>query len=372
VDDYLQRFWPSRIFRILIAGTCVAIILLAIHEAREILAPFFLALMIALSVTPVMRWQLQKRVPAWLAFILTVLVVVVVLLVLIGFIGVSIAQLAAQLPQYEDQVASLKQSALDALGRAGVDSTQLSGLQIFDPARIVSLVSDLLAGILDAVSNSLLLVLTVAFMLADAFGFAGKMERATARSGSIMARFNVMNRDIRQYLKVTALLGLIVAAIDTVVLYLMGVQFALLWGVISFLFCFIPTVGFILSMVPPTIMALLQFGVGRALLVILLYLLVNTVSDQVIKPKMQAKALDLSPLTVFLSLILWAWVLGPLGSLLALPMTVWVKKVLLEPGQDSLWAAIIISDKGELPELPPDDAPLPVARAALTAESAEA
>ena len=147
---------------------------------------------------------------------------------------------------------------------------------------------------------------------------------------------------------INALFGLGAAILNTIVLLSLGVDFAFLWGVLSFLLSFVPNIGFIIALVPPTVLALIEFGFTRAAIVLGGYILINFVSDNVIKPKFVGETIGLSPLVVVISLFFWAWLLGPLGALVAVPLSIAVKFV-LEAFDDSKWLARLMSEHVPLP-----------------------
>jgi predicted PurR-regulated permease PerM len=141
-------------------------------------------------------------------------------------------------------------------------------------------------------------------------------------------------------------LGLLAATGDVILLLIMGVDFALLWGVIAFLFSYIPTIGFWFALIPPTLMALLQFGWQEALIVLIGYVIINTLVDNVISPKIMGSDLNMSTLVVFLSLIVWGWILGGVGAILAVPLTLMVMFILAS-FHDSRWLAVLMSEDGD-------------------------
>jgi AI-2 transport protein TqsA len=149
---------------------------------------------------------------------------------------------------------------------------------------------------------------------------------------------------MRAFVKVTAYMGAIVAGLETVMLLALGVPNALLWGLLSFFFSFIPFIGFVVALIPPTLMGLIVGGWETALIVLVAYVVINTLSDNLFKPRIMGSETNLSPLTVFLSVMLWGWVLGAFGGLLAVPMTLLAKRLILEAYDEWRWLSVVIGD----------------------------
>lgn len=149
---------------------------------------------------------------------------------------------------------------------------------------------------------------------------------------------------MRSYITVNSIFGLIAAVINTALLLALGVDFAFLWGVLSFLLSFVPNIGFVVALVPPAALALIEFGFSRALFVVGGYTIINFLVDNVIKPRFVAESVDLAPIIVVLSLLFWSWLLGPMGALVAVPLSI-AAKFLFESFEDSRWLALMMSDK---------------------------
>jgi AI-2 transport protein TqsA len=194
----------------------------------------------------------------------------------------------------------------------------------------------------------MLMALTVLFMLMEASTISVKLKSGVA--GGAVRRMEDMTSDMRAFIKVTAVMGAIVAILDTILLVVLGVPNALLWGFLSFFFSFIPFIGFVIAMVPPVIMALITGGWVSALVVAAGYIVLNTVSDNLFKPRIMGSQTNLSPLTVFLSVMLWGWVLGALGALLAVPMTLLAKRLVIEAYDEWKWFSVVIGDKPREPK----------------------
>ena len=228
-------------------------------------------------------------------------------------------------------------------------------LDLVDPARLFGLIVDQLAKLTDSISNLVVVVLVVAYLLAESFRLPAKVQRRLRLGHTQLASLSGYIHDLRRYVLLTAELAALTGIGATILLLLLGVDFPILWGMLTFLLSFIPTVGLFLAMIPPALLALLEFGPGTALLVVAGYLLIDAVVENVVKPKFLGESLDIAPLVIILSLIFWAAVLSPMGALLTVPLTMAVKELLLEADEDNRWLAELMSS-GEDAEAPDDAA----------------
>jgi len=174
------------------------------------------------------------------------------------------------------------------------------------------------------------MLMVLIFMLLGAPALSQKLRLSDIADHSVLARFRKLAQDLRQYVNITTWINFLVALVNVIFLWILGVDFAVLWGVLAFLTGYIPNVGFWIALVPPFLLALLQFGIGKALIVLVGYILINGVVQSFLQPKMMGTGLNLSTFVVVVSLFFWGWVLGPIGALLAVPMTMIVKEVFLD------------------------------------------
>jgi predicted PurR-regulated permease PerM len=247
-----------------------------------------------------------------------------------SWLGVSIAQLIDWLPTYQVGLANLQEKVFATLAARGVDPSKLQSLEMFSPGRMVDLGGRLLGTVGQILSNALLIIFLVAVMLFEFAGGQGKSVKGRHGIERILERFQDANKDVRRYIAITAGVGLIEAIAVVILLALLGVDFPFTWGVLFFFLNFIPAFGFLIALVPPAMLALLKSGWKISLLVVLGYLIFVFVGDDIIKPKFTKKGLDISILFIILSLIFWSWVLGSVGAILAVPLTLTVKNLLLQ------------------------------------------
>lgn len=316
--------------RFLVAGACIVIIIAGLKAAASILTPFLLALLLAQSIRPFPDWLMRKRLSPGLSVLVTLLLVLVGGIAVASWLGVSIAQLIDWLPTYQVGLANLQEKVFATLAARGVDPSKLQSLEMFSPGRMVDLGGRLLGTVGQILSNALLIIFLVAVMLFEFAGGQGKSVKGRHGIERILERFQDANKDVRRYIAITAGVGLIEAIAVVILLALLGVDFPFTWGVLFFFLNFIPAFGFLIALVPPAMLALLKSGWKISLLVVLGYLIFVFVGDDIIKPKFTKKGLDISILFIILSLIFWSWVLGSVGAILAVPLTLTVKNLLLQ------------------------------------------
>ena len=213
----------------------------------------------------------------------------------------------------------------------------------------------MLAGLASTFSNLLFLLFVVAFMALDAVGFSGRLSRARRQRADVVGALDTFVHGTRSYLLVSTVFGLIVAAVDTGFLWLVGVPLPLLWGLLAFITNYIPNVGFIVGLVPPALLALLEGGPRLMAIVIVAYSVINFIIQSIIQPKFVSDAVNLSLTLTFLSLVFWAFVIGPLGAVLAIPLTLLAKALLLDVDPNTRWISGLLVGGPVPPEEPDAD-----------------
>lgn len=353
-----DTYWAGT--RLILALAASVVVIIGLRAGSSVVAPLLLAFVIAVAIAPAIRWLEGKGMRTSAALTTTVVVTVVVEIAIILLLSASLASFALDLPDYADQFADYWDSIVEWFGKVGLDLDALLSFKSIDPERLVRAGIRIIADLTNLFSGLLLVTLTVGFMLAEATTIDRKIASADMPASAV-GRFQRLAVALRAFVKVTALLGAVAAIIETVLLLILGVPNAVLWGLLSFFFSFIPYVGFVIALIPPTLLALMTGGLVPAIVVVVGYLLINTASDNFVKPKVMGASTDLSPLAVFVSLVIWGWALGPLGGLLAVPMMLITKSLLLEAYPEWRWLAAVL---GSVPkeEARPPGAPEPETR----------
>jgi len=351
--DAYQRSRPFAV-TLLFGAAAFTIALAGVRSIRDIIGPVILALVITITLHPIRGWlERHGRVPGWAASILMLLAAYLLLFLLILALTVSVAQLAALVPQYTDQIENVASDAGNTLESLGVEQAQINAIvNAIDPSQIVDVATGLLSGTLGVLTDLFFLVTVLLFMAFDTNSIRRSLALLGERFPDPVAAVANFARGTRSYMGVSAGFGLIVAVIDGVALWIMDIPGAFVWAVLAFVTNFIPNIGFVIGVIPPALIALLDNGPGQMVAVIIVYSVVNFVIQSVIQPRIVGDAVGLAPTLTFLSLVFWTWVVGPLGALLAVPLSLLTKALLVEADPRARWALPLISGKPEPTEQP--------------------
>ncbi len=340
--------------RYLLMGASFVIVVAGLREGQAILLPFALALFLAVMSMPVMFWLQLRRVPAPLAIALTMLVMGAVFGALIMLATQAVTDLQAQIPGY---TTSIRTIVFDWVARLGAWSRieQLDQVLInwFDPGVAVNLFGRTATIVAGFLGNMFLVLLIMAFVLGEAMVFPfkfraivgpreGERRRSTTAVTNDRRRVTKIVKEVQAYLGIKTLVSLATGLLIGVLAWLLGLDFPILLGLIGFVMNYIPTVGSLLAALPALFLSVVQFtSLGHFLLVAGGYGAINMVFGNLIEPNLMGKRLGLSTLVVILSLLFWAWVWGPVGALLAVPLTM-IVKIMLENTEDLRWVAILL------------------------------
>ncbi|MFG1753932.1 AI-2E family transporter [Streptosporangium sandarakinum] len=344
-----QRLLPRALIMLLCAASAV-ITLAGVREVGSIVGPVLLALVLVLAVSPV-RGMLQRRgAPGWTLVAVPLALVLLLLLGMVAILTLSVAQLATLATTYSGQFEQLVVDAQQLAARLGIGTDQVNqAIRSLDPGKIFQLLQGFAAGLLSVFSGLVLIVVLLLAMCLDAPGFSRLLRKGAARRPLLISALTGFARKTRRYLVVSTVFGLICSALDATALWLLGVPLPLLWGVLALITNYIPNIGFVIGLIPPALLGLLVGGPKTLLLVVLSYILINFVVQSLIQPKFLGDAVGLSTTMTLLSLLLWAFVLGPLGALLAIPLSLLVRALLIDSDPEGEWAAALVSghDPGE-------------------------
>ncbi|MFF5078074.1 AI-2E family transporter [Actinoplanes sp. NPDC000266] len=343
---------------VLLGTACLVVVVAGMKGIAGLIAPVMLALMLAVTVSPLTEWMRRRGTPVWLAAVTTILVVNVVLFALGGALYLSAARLLELIPTYQDQFAQLRDDLAGQLAGLGISTDQVqSALGGIDSGTVLRAAENILGGLAGALSNTVFLLAVLLFMCLDTVDFPRRLVSTAGERPEVVGALRSFAQGTRRYLLVSTVFGLIVAVIDIIGLWALGVPLPLLWGLLSFITNYIPNIGFVIGLVPPALLGLLEGGPGLMVAVIVMYCAVNFVIQSVIQPKIVGDAVGLSATVSFLSLIFWAWVLGGLGALLAIPLTLLAKGLLIDIDPSTRWVNALLSNAVP-PESPsPDEAP---------------
>jgi predicted PurR-regulated permease PerM len=336
---------------LLTGGIAAATIAVAgLRAIAWLVAPVFLALVVVVALAPVQSWLRRRGVPRWLA---TTVLLFLVWTVLLGFVALlvgSVAQLAALLPDYAGRAESLLNDVVTDLNDAGLVSGQLSDLvEQIDYGQVVGWASGLLSTLADAGSTLLLLLTAMVFVTIESSGFGRRMALVGEERPHLPVAMTLFAQGTRSYLLVSTVFGAIVALGDAVALYIIGVPAAALWGLLAFITNYVPTIGFVLGLVPPALLGLLAGGWGELVAIVVVYSLLNFVVQTLIQPRFVGDSVGLSMTVTFVALLFWGWVLGALGALLAIPLTLLAKALLVDVDPRGHWLDALLREEPRAP-----------------------
>lgn len=298
-----------------------------------------LAVLVVLACGPLIDW-LQPRVSKWVVLVATLAVSLLVLGVFALFLVYAGAEFARSLPTYEEQAQALVQqwqASLQSLGLGEAGSAAVATQA--NPASSLDWAQDLLRSLGNAVGNSITLAMIMIFLFVDVILFPGRLAWQGAHRSSYARRLGGFTLDLRQYIVVMVILGIAVGTGNTLFFFLLGVPMPLLWGVFSGILNFIPFIGFWFGLIPPAVLTLLAYGPGRMLILVAGYILINATVQNVIQPKLIVSRLNLTPWMSLLSSTFWPLVLGPVGAIIGVPLTMALRTLLLDADPTTRWLA---------------------------------
>lgn len=292
-----------------------------LREVASLIVPLLFGIFLALISWPLVGALARRGVRSSVALALTILVVLIVVLGAVVIIAVSVGQLVVLLPRYEAQWTGLVASVQAVLARFGIDADPQALLSIVPPEQIANLVRSIASTLSSGGLAILVIALTMSYALAGAASIRSRAETAFGTEHALLRGMHQFAADLRRYLVVRAELGIFAAVLSFVLLLVLGVPLAALWAFLVFAASFIPNIGVVLAVIPPAVLALLDGGFGPASVVVVGYVLINLAQDNFLQPTVLGMELNLSPLVVFVAVVIWAWILGAAGALLAVPLT---------------------------------------------------
>ncbi len=343
--EELPRFGLPRGVVIVLGIAAGIIVLAGIRSVQGILAPIFMALVLTITVYPLRTWLIRKGAKMWLATLVLVLGIYAILfgLAIAGVVGV--AKLATLLPTYATQMSAQIDKIKSSLSSAGVGKAQVeTALKGLSPAKVIDAVGGLLSLFTGFASSFLFLIILILFLGVDMRAFIAKRGDSPARQ-RVLDALQSFAWGTRKYFAVATIFGAIVAVLDYGALLIFAIPAAGLWALLAFVTNYIPNIGFIIGLVPPALLGLVTGGVSKMIGVIVAYCVLNFIIQSVLQPKFVGDAVGLTTTMSFLSLIIWYYVLGPVGAILAIPASLLVKAVLVDSDPDARWLQLFLGEE---------------------------
>jgi predicted PurR-regulated permease PerM len=315
-------------------------------QFSNILGPVFLALVLSIAVHPIHRLAARYHLPAFVGMILSLIAVYLIVFGLFAILVIAGIQFASLLQSYGPQFQAFLQQAAQLLESLGVSQERLQDfVNDLSPSRLVGVASSLLGGLAGVLSDIFFLIVLLFFTVVDAGGFASKLKHVPVHGQRLAEVFDRFAVGSRQYLAVATIFGAIVAVCDFIALWILDIRYAWLWALLAFITNYIPNIGFIIGLVPPTIIALLDKDVVTAIIVVVVYCVLNFVIQTIIQPRVVGVTVGLSATLSFLSLIVWATILGAAGAFLAIPLSLLVKALLVDVDPEQNWVGVLLSSE---------------------------
>lgn len=321
-------------FRALLSAAAVVVIIGGLRSVAGVLDPLLMAGVVVACAAPLQAQLRRRRIPRGWAMAITGLTVVFALLAFVVLIGYAGKALVDTVPRYQDRLTTLVTSGAAWLDGYGIEASKSQVLALINPARIIALATELAQGLGGAMSEALLIVMLSIFLLIESSAFWRRRGRGTTDSveeAGWQLQFGRIATDVQQYVWITMLTGVIYAVGVWIVMMILGTDLPVLWAIVALVLSFVPGIGFALSMIPPAALTLLEFGGTRTLVLVVLFIVLNNVVDNVIKPRFMKQGFDLGPFVMFASVLFWTYVLGPTGALLAIPLTTAVRRIAFPP-----------------------------------------
>jgi AI-2 transport protein TqsA len=332
-----------RAVTVLVAIAAGLVAVLALQQLAWLVAPVFLALVIVVLVHPVYGALRRLGVPAPIAMAILLIAIYGVIVGIAAILVFSVGRLASILPQYSAAASGLVGSVLSILGDLGVGPDERRALaSSLDFSRLASGLLVVLRHVGGFAANVTFLLSLLLFLGVESAGAAGRLDVITSHRPALGTALRGFIRNTRRFLTVTTIFGFLTGFVDTLLLLWMGIPLAPLWGLLAAVCNYIPYVGFVIGVVPPALLALLSGGWQVMLLLIIAYVVINSVLTSWIQPYFVGDAVGLSITVTFIALVFWGWVLGPLGAILAIPLTLLVKAVMIDTDSRAAWAQALV------------------------------
>ncbi len=353
----LRPVRPAEGIRMLYAGAAIVACLVGIYFIRDVVAPVFLAMTLVLTARPLVLRLNERRVPRILSALIGMLVVLLVLIAILFAVTVAMIQFVQAVPAYTDRFNELYGQLSQQLMAWGVhQETITEWLRTFDFSRLLGWVTGVMSGVGFWATFLGSLFLFVAFIAVDLTDTTTQRIKLSALRPNLAAALDDFSWRVRKYWIVNTIFGLCVAVINMGILAWLQIPLVLTWGILAFVTAYIPNIGFIIGMVPPALMALLARDTQTMIIMVAAYVVVNFIASMVIQPKVTGDAVGLNITTTFISLVFWSIIIGPMGAILAVPLTLFCKSILFDADPRTRWLSIFLG--GNLDKLPdPDETP---------------
>jgi predicted PurR-regulated permease PerM len=322
----------------------LVIVLAGIKTASTVIVPFILSVFIAIVCNPIINKLSKIMIPRPVSILAVIFLILTIGLSIAGLVGQSVNDFSQSIPQYSDKFNQQLSWISEKLATYDITLNQSLLTEHFNPGAAMGLLANMLTGLGNVMANLFLIILTVIFMLIEAPMIPGKVHAALKDPQSKMEHIDRFLDSVNSYVVIKTVISLVTGLCVGLMLWLLGVEYFVLWGLLSFLFNYIPNIGSLIAAIPAVLVALIIQGPATAGMAAIGFVVINIVMGNAIEPKFMGKGLGISTLVVFLSLIFWGWLLGSVGMLLSVPLTM-IVKIALESSEHSSWLAVLLGNK---------------------------
>ena len=334
---------PSHVQQVLFNLAAFVIVVAGMRASSDILIPFLLAIFLSVIANPLVLKLRSRGIPIAGAIIIVILTIVAIGIGVTSLLGTSLNDFSDNLPIYKEMINNTAANFLQFFEGLGLKISGAAVIERFDPGAAMSLTSSILSGLGGVLSNGLLIILMVVFMLLEATIFRYKLRNVFGSTSDGVSQVDSFSDTVNRYMLIKTGTSLATGIIATIWLMILGIDYPLLWGFLTFLFNYVPTVGSIIAAVPPALLALISpdGGLITALLSAAGYLVINISIGSILEPRILGNGLGLSTLVVFVSLLFWGWVFGPVGMVLSVPLTMTIK-IALSNSESGKWLSAMM------------------------------
>lgn len=335
---------PSRASAHLLNLASLVVVVAGLKLGAPILVPFAAAFFLALLSLPLLTWLEEHRVPHGLAVTVAILANVALLFGIGALVSSSVQSFVEAAPRYRDQMLGLLDLLVTWGESRGMPAARWVEEGLFDAASVMELIGGTVKGAVSLATGLLLVVTIMAFILLEVAGFPAKLQAALGNRVQPLWRYARIRLEVQRYLVMKTFVSALMGVLSGLGCWVIGLDFALLWGLIAFVFNYVPNVGPVIAAVPPVLLSLLTLGIPRTLFIAALFTALHLGLANVLEPQLFGRRLGLSPLVVFVSLLFWGWVWGPIGMLLSVPLTA-IARIIFETSRDLRWIAVLLASE---------------------------
>jgi predicted PurR-regulated permease PerM len=328
----------------LVTAAAVVIVVAGMNAASGILVPFLLAIFVAVICAPLYNGMRRRRVPTPFALLAIMLVMSAGVLLLVGVIERAVTGFAGNLPSYQAAFQEQSGRIWAWLAANGIEVSSDLLRDQFNPQVLIRGLGTIAGTLRDLLVTTFIVVLVAIFILVEGAALPDKMRRVPGLSSETWIRLRQIVADVRRYMFLKTVMSLLTGALVALWLVVLGIDFPLVLGVLAFALNYIPTIGSIVAALPGVLLAFIEFGLGTSVVTAVGYVVINVGVSNGLEPRYFGSGLGLSPLVVIVSVLFWGWVLGPMGMLLSVPLTMSLK-IALESDQGTRWLAVLMSGR---------------------------